>query len=339
VIASLFVSAGLLAPALASRAPAAGDAGQQPPPQPGGHTPPEQETPVFKVGLEVVNLTATVTTKDRKLVTDLSADDFEIFEDGRPQKIQVFGRAYPSAAPRGGSARDASDDEMAIDLGMLMDTSQSMLKELKLAKETATRFLDAIPRARDLLTLFFDQDIQVSRYDSEYQQGLIERIQTIKGGGWTVLYDAIAVYLSRVQDTGGRQVLVLFTDGDDSRSQTTLQEMMELVRSSTVTIYPIAFTGSLPQSKAAGPRAVLQGLAEMTGGEVFTPSRSQDLAEIFKKILDQLRSQYVLGFVSDNPARDGKYRRLRVEVKGEGLRVRHREGYYAAKDETSGSER
>ena len=135
----------------------------------------------------------------------------------------------------------AAREALALDLGLLLDTSSSMLKELKLSQEAASRFLEAIPRARELYTIFFDEDIRVSRYDSENQQGLFDRIHAAKGGGNTALYDAIAVYFSRVQDGTGRKVLVLFTDGEDTRSALDFTDVVKLVRSGRVTIYAIAF--------------------------------------------------------------------------------------------------
>ena len=139
------------------------------------------------------------------------------------------------------------------------------------------------------------------------------------------------MYLSRVEDSGpGRKVLVLFTDGDDSRSATTLSESIKLIRSSAVTIYAIAFSQSLPQTRRLTAKAVLQNYAQMTGGEVFSPSTFKDLPAIYDKILKQLSAQYVLGYVSDNPRRDGKYRRIKVELSEPTLQVRHREGYLVA---------
>jgi VWFA-related protein len=205
-----------------------------------------------------------------------------------------------------------------------------MRKELKLSKEAAVRFLDTIPRARELFTIFFDEEIRLSRYDSENQQGLFERIHELKGGGNTALYDAIATYISRVQGAQGRKTLVLFSDGEDSRSTLGLSELLEVVRSSEVTIYPIAFSGGFSpgSSRALKSKVFLQQVAEMTGGQVFSPHSSRELATIFQKILDELAAQYVLGFVSSNTRQDGKFRKLKVELKRPGLKVRHRPGYY-----------
>ena len=281
------------------------------------------DEPVFSSGLEMVNLTLSVRDALGTLVDDLSADDFRVTEDGRPQAVRLFARAV----------EPGEREALVLDLGLLLDTSESMARELRLSQEAAARFLEAIPRAHELLTVFFDQDIRISRYDSEQQQGLIERIFDAKSSGNTALYDAITVYLSRVADASGRKVLVLFTDGDDTTSEVSLSEMMGLVRGSSVTIYPIAFTGSFTPGdrRALSARAFVQQLADLSGGVLFLPQTSKDLPRIYDKILEELSSQYVIGYVSDSARRDGKFRRLRVEVDRPGLKVRHRQGYQAPK--------
>ncbi len=276
--------------------------------------------PVFRTTLGEVHLTVSVQDAAGRLVPDLKAEDFQVFENGRPQKIQVFDRAE----------EPGQDERLALDVGLLMDTSGSMISQLKLSQEAAVTFLEAIPRAHDVVAIFFDTDIRVSRYTSENQQGLFAQIASAKAGGNTALYDAISVYLSRVQDGGGRKVLVLLTDGEDYGSALGFADTLDLVRASGVVIYPIAFTAGFPpgSSRAVQARLVLGQLAEVTGGRVYTPRTFRDLAGIYASILQELRAQYVLGFVSDNPAHDGKFRRLRVAISGRNFRVRHRAGYY-----------
>jgi Ca-activated chloride channel family protein len=284
----------------------------------------EQKIPVFPVGVDVVNITVTVRDAQGRLVTDLDAQDFSVREDGRPQLVQLFGRA----------TEPGHEDALALELGMLLDTSESMQEQMRLTQESAVRFLDSIPRARDLIMIFFDQDIRVSRYTSENQQGLFERILEARGAGTTALYDAISVYISRVQDSPGRKVLLVFTDGEDTTSAISLFDLMQLVRSSSVTIYPIAFLSSFGMGSKSyvTSKACLNQLADVSGGQVFTPVTSKDLSGIYEKILDELKGQYVVGFVSDNPRKDGKFRRLKVEVNRnrQTFRVRHRAGYYVA---------
>ncbi len=326
-----------------------------------------QPTPVFRVGLDMVYVTVTVRDARGGLVSDLGADDFVVREDGRVQKVQVFGAAAgqihageraPSTAllrctrcgetqhvqegdvvaqcPKGHRTFDIGDrEELALNLGMLFDTSESMRKDLRLSQESAIRFLEAIPRARDLVLVFFDRDIRLSRYSSENQQGIFERILATKGEGFTALYDAIAVYLSRIADTPGRKVLVLFTDGDDTTSQVPPQEVLRMVRSGPAVIYPVAFPGEQRPGTDGALRAgaFLQSLADLSGGRVFRPTASRELAAIYQSILDELGTQYVLGYVSDNPARDGKFRKITVTPSRAGLKLRHRPGYDAPKDE------
>jgi len=283
-----------------------------------------QAPPVFHAGLDLVNVTVTVHDAKGGLVSSLHEDDFEVLEDGRPQRVQLFA---PAASPE-------ERAELALNLGMLFDTSESMRRDLRLSQQSAIRFLDAIPRARDLVLVFFDRDIRLSRYSSENQQGIFERILETEGMGETALLDAITVYVSRVSDTPGRKVLVLFTDGDDNASRIPQATVMRLVRSTEVTIYPVAFMGDARPNSAAAlrARALLHALAESTGGRVFEPVASKELAAIYQAILDELGSQYVLGYVSDNAARDGKYRTISVRLKPPGLKVRHRRGYNAPMD-------
>ncbi len=281
----------------------------------------DEKVPVYAGGIDIVNVTVTVRDPRGRLVSDLRPEDFVVYEDGRRQNVQLFAPA----------AQEGNDQHLGLNLGMLLDTSESMKTQIKLSQDSAIRFLESIPRARDLLLIFFDQDIRLSRYNDENQQGLFDRILEIKGSGNTALYDAVSVYLSRVADSPGRKVLVIFTDGEDTTSATSLAEAMALVRQSGVTIYPIAFNGNfgLGTNRYVSARAFLNGLAEASGGQVYSPIAYRDLSTIYQKILDELGSQYVIGFVSDNPRLDGHFRKLKVEVQAKDVRVRHRVGYYA----------
>jgi Ca-activated chloride channel family protein len=280
-----------------------------------------QRTPVFGVDLDVVEVTVTARDARGALVGDLRADDFVLREDGREQEMLIFAPA----------ARPEEREELALNLGMLFDTSESMRKDLRLSQESAIRFLDAIPRARDLLLIFFDRDIRLSRYSSENQQGIFERILETQGGGYTALHDAIAVYLSRVADTPGRKVLVVFSDGDDTTSRTSYTEVMRMLRATSVTVYPVEFVGERRPgtNEALRAHAFLASLAEATGGRVFQPHASRELASIYQSILDELGSQYVIGYASDNPAHDGRFRKITLEVKRPDVKLRHRPGYDA----------
>ena len=288
---------------------------------PGGMARAQKPTPPeFPVAANPVRVTVTVRDERGHLVPDLELRDFVLLDEGRPQDVTLFARTLESG----------EEEALALDLGLLLDTSESMLKDLKLSHQAAARFLEAVPRARELITVFFDEEIRLSRYEGENQQGLFERLQDARGGGWTALYDAIAVYLSRVQGTEGRKVMVVLTDGDDSRSRLTRSELLQLLRASSVTVYAIAFPGAYPRgdSRGAPGRGFLDQITEMTGGRVFEPLRGRGLPQIYETILDELRSQYVLGFVPAAAHGEAKFRKLEVQVKQKGATVRHRKGYY-----------
>jgi len=286
----------------------------------------------FAAEAHTVNLTVTVRGVDGKYLRDLTTKDFAVFEDDKPQEIRFFARVFdPTRA--GDEGQEDAPDPTAIDLGMLFDTSSSMEEVLKLSQNAAASFLESIPRARALTTVFFDSDIRLSKYNSESQQGLFERIQKTKSGGETLLRDAIAVYLSRISDDPGRKIVVLFTDGEDTRSLISIPELKDLVRSSTVTIYPIVFGGKYSNS-ASGlqARGFMRELAELTGGDVFNPRTFKDLQPIYDGLLDEFAAQYVIGYIPQGDPAPGEHH-LRVEVNRTGAKVRHRRGYRIAPPE------
>ncbi len=275
---------------------------------------------VFSSGVEVVKVTVSAEDDARRNVRDLTLQDFVVREDGKPQKISVFARA----------SDQGPDENLALDLAMLFDTSESMVEVLKLSQQAATRFLQSIPRARDLLVVFFDQDLRISRFQSEQQQGLFSQIQEASSGGNTAVRDAVAVCLSRLTGARGRHAMVIFSDGEDTFSRIDQGRLAKLVRASGVTIYPIAFQGSMRSSASAEEaRAFLRGLAELTGGRVFPVKTASEVPDVYRAILDDLEGQYVLGYIPQNQATDGKYRKIKIEILRKGVKVRHREGYYA----------
>jgi Ca-activated chloride channel family protein len=311
---------------------AAATKGQDPPPF-------RPKVPLtFAAEARTVNLTVTVRGVDGKLVRDLTANDFTVFEDEKPQDIRFFARVFdPSRADDEG--QEGAPDPTAIDLGMLFDTSSSMEEVLKLSQNAASSFLESIPRARALTTVFFDSDIRLSKYNSESQQGLFDRIQKAKSSGETLLRDAIAVYLSRISDDPGRKIVVLFTDGEDTRSLISASELKDLVRSSTVTIYPIVFGGKYSNSASAlQARGFMRELADLSGGDVFNPRTFKDLQPIYDGLLDEFAAQYVIGYIPQGDAVPGDHR-LRVEVNRSGAKARHRRGYHVATPEKAGTKK
>jgi Ca-activated chloride channel homolog len=273
----------------------------------------------FRAGIDLVNLGVMVVDRRGHFVTDLTADDFEVYEDGRKQAVQVFTRG------------DAETEAQNLRLGLLFDTSGSMMDDIRLARTAAVKFLNTLHEAEDITLVDFDSEVRVARYGQNDFPRLVERIRERKPDGWTALYDALAIYLDGVHDLDGRKVLVLYTDGGDTRSAASFADTLAMLRASDVTVYAVGFLQNQPQSVRNGQRMRLQQIAELTGGEAFFPHSSRNLDDIYGKILEQVRAQYQLGFVPLGKG-DGTWRRLEVRLSNpahRGLKVRARPGYFA----------
>lgn len=278
---------------------------------------------LFTSRIDLVQVGVTVTGRDDAPLAVLTRDNFEVYEDGQRQEIQYFAR---------GLAGDA--DTVPTHLGVLFDTSGSMERDVRLARTAAIRFLNTLTYARDMTVVDFDTEVRVGRYDRADFPRVVERIRSAQTGGETALHDALGVYLDGAFEQDGRKVLLLYTDGADTRSRTSLSEVQDLVRASDVTIYAIGFQKQLPSSLRPIQRMRLAQLADLTGGRSFFPDRVEDLDAIYEQIAAELDARYSLGYVSTNPAMDGSWRELDVRLRDapedQGrLRVRTREGYYA----------
>lgn len=270
----------------------------------------------FRAGVDLVTFGVTVTDRKGNLVTDLTKEDFVLVEDGVPQAIQYF-------SPGGGEA------EMArIHPGLMLDTSASMEQDLSLARSAAIKFLNLLPRSEDITLVDFDTEVRVMRYPQRDFPRLVERIRMRKPEGWTALYDALGVYLDGASTQEGRPILVMYTDGADSRSRTPYGEIMDLLKASPVTVYAVGLTGR-PGNSRMESRMRLREMTEVTGGQAFFPSRLEDLDATYEKVLAGIRAQYQLGYASSNEASDGRWRPVEITVTRDDLRVRTRRGYFA----------
>lgn len=277
---------------------------------------------VFRGGVELVNFGVTVTTRSGELVTDLARDEFVILEDGRPQSIQQFAPGLPA---------DRTDGQDLADLhpGLLLDTSGSMERDLRLARTAAIRFLNLLPTSEDITLVDFDTEIRVTRYPQRDFPRMVERIRSRKAEGQTALYDALGVYLDGASEQAGRPVLVIYSDGLDSGSRLSFSEAIDLLKVSHATVYAI---GLLDHSGGARMRSrlELEQIAATTGGQALFPHSQDELDDFYSRILREIRAQYQLGYVSSNLATDGRWRRVEVKVTRPGLKVRARGGYFAA---------
>jgi Ca-activated chloride channel family protein len=278
------------------------------------------QAPVFQTGVDLVNVGVTVTDKRGGLATDLTADDFEIYEDGKKQEIRYF------------AAGERSATAPALHLGLLLDVSGSMNEDIGFTKTAAIKFLNTLTDAVDITVLDFDTEVRAARYSQAEFARLIERIRQQKARGFTALYDALGIYLHGAAEQDGRSIMLLYTDGGDTRSSLSLAELMDLLKASSVTVYPIGMLDHQSSSVRTQQRMLLQRIAEVTGGQAFFPASVKELDSVYEKVVAEIRAQYTLGYLSTNPRTDGAWRKVDVKIvgrDGKDLRVRSRRGYFA----------
>ena len=279
--------------------------------------------PIFRSSIDVVHFGVVVLDKQGNLVPDLTADDFEVYEEGERQTISYFTHGV-----------EADAATMPLHLGLLFDTSGSMEQDVDFAKTAAIKFLNSLPQAADMTLVEFDSEVRVGRYGQAAFPRLVERIRNQESEGWTALYDALGVYLDGAFSQDGRKVLLLYTDGEDTRSRMRFGETLDLVKASDVTVYAIGFQKHLRASARMMQRLRLQQIVEETGGICFFPGSVDELDEIYERIKREITGRYFIGYASTDERTDGTWRRVEINLKNgrpdlNGVNVRTRRGYFA----------
>jgi Ca-activated chloride channel family protein len=262
----------------------------------------------LKVDIDLVLFNVTVTDGGNRLVTDLQAEHFQLFEDKVEQKIRYFST---EAAP--------------ISLGIVFDMSHSMSKKIDFAREAAARFLESGTPDDEYFLVEFSNRAKVAHGFTSDINRLRDRLAFRPAEGSTALYDGIYLGLSELkQGQNPKKALLLITDGEDNHSRYSRGDIREFIREADAQIFAIDLG-----------RALLGDLTEMTGGHSYHV-KVDDLEEMCQRIALELKSQYVVGYESTNTSNDGKFRKVRVRVTppaGMGkLSVRTREGYFARTD-------
>ena len=277
------------------------------------------QQPTFRTTVDLVHFGVTVVDKQGLPVTGLTADDFQVLENGTPQAVKFFAAGAPEEAP-------------PLHLGLLLDTSGSMAGDIKDARAAAVKFANTLDRAADVTLVDFDSEVRVARFGPNDYARLVERIRGRKPDGWTALYDAIGVYLNGAQAQEGQKVLVLYTDGGDTTSSLTFHDMLDLCKASDVTVYAIGYmehqgSGRMQQ------RSELERVAAITGGQAYFPGIAKDLDGVFEKIAQELAARYSIGYLSTDLRTDGAWRGVEIKLLRPGLKgvkLRARSGYFAA---------
>jgi Ca-activated chloride channel family protein len=294
-------------------------------------TPPGQTKPMpsepstkLKVDVNLVNVFVTVTDAHGAPIGGLAKDNFILKEDGDEQKIAVFDKE--SALP------------LSIALGI--DTSLSTRHDLPLEQASAKRFAHAILRPIDALSVYaFSEVVRESTpgYTSDLKR-IDESIDHIRIGAATALYDTIYLAARALDHRKGRKVLVLITDGGDTISKVDYKEALRATQEAETIVYSIIIVPieSSAGRETGGEHALIQ-ISEDTGGKYYYANSNAEMDAAFRKISDELRTQYLLAYYPSQHTSFSEFRKIDVNVVGvpEGptYRVRHRAGYYSVKSE------
>jgi len=259
----------------------------------------------LKVDVDLVMVNAIVTNGDNQVVTDLKPEHFELYEDKISQDIRYFAK-----------------DTAPLSLGIVFDVSHSMEKKIDFARDAAVTFLENGTPDDEYFLVEFSSRAHVSEDFTTDISRLRDRLAFRPAIGTTALYDAVYLGLSKVKSgQNPKKALLLITDGEDNHSRYSRSDIRQFIRESDVQIYIIDLG-----------RALVGELAEMSGGRSYRGS-IHEIEDICEKIAMELKSQYVIGYESTNPTKDGEWRRIRVRVAPatgmSKLNVRAKEGYFA----------
>jgi Ca-activated chloride channel family protein len=281
----------------------------------------QKDEPTFRVNVRLVNVFTTVTDSRGAPVADLTRDDFRLLEDGVPQTIKVFEKE--SAIP--------------LSIALAIDTSPSTQRDFKLEVSSARKFVHSILRAEDRLSVFevTENVDQITGFTSDLKR-IEHGIDTLRTGPGTSIYDAIFLCSDALLDREGRKVLVLITDGGDTTSKADYNSALRRAQQAEAIVYSIIVVPVEADAgrNLGGEHALIQ-ISKDTGGKYYYAEGEQQLDEAFRKISDELRTQYLIAFYPNRRVADSPFRRIQVELskkdpEGRAYQVRHRAGYYTA---------
>ena len=279
-------------------------------------------TPSFGTGIEIINLNLSVTDARSNFVVDLAQPDFAVFEDGIRQDLSLF-----------------THENLPISLVVMIDCSASMEDKLTTAQAAAVRFTKTL-RPQDLAQIvqFNDRATTLQPFTNDLD-ALDTAIRKTEASGPTALHNALYVALKDLmRDKKAaelrRRAIVLLSDGEDTASLVTDDQVIELAKKSEINIYAISIRQNRPQDRMrqafSQAEYLVNTLTRETGGRAYFPTSLGELDQVYDRIAEELRTLYSIGYVSSNARRDGKWRRIVVRVpEREGLTIRHKLGYYA----------
>jgi VWFA-related protein len=297
---------------------------------------PPQSSQTLKVQTNLVNVFVTARDKHNGIISDLTKDDFKVYEDGQEQKVAYWDK----------------EANMPVTLGILIDTSGSMQNILDAEQDAASRFVHEIMRKRDeAMVVSFDFDLNLLA-DFTEDTAVLERairrtrINAVSSGGvvtpgtvpmgangGTDLYDAVyAACHDELASEAGRKAIILLTDAEDTGSKLTLQDSIEAAQRTDAVIHVLRLSDEpfyLGMGIGYSGASVARKMAEDTGGREIEVRSQKSLEKAFDQISEELRSQYVIGYYPTNTKHDGTFRKIKVEVSRPDVKLLARKGYYA----------
>jgi Ca-activated chloride channel family protein len=282
---------------------------------------PQAPPPTFGTGIEIINLNLSVTDPADNYVTDLQEPDFAVYEDGIRQELSLF-----------------THENLPISMVIMMDTSASMEEKIAVAQQAAIRFTTTL-RPVDLAQVvqFNDRATTLQPFTNDHE-ALERAILKTSTSGPTALHNALYIALKDLTRERNpaqlrRRAIVLLSDGEDTASLVSDDQVLELAKKSEINIYSISLRPNRPQDRTrqafSQAEYLLTALARETGGRVYFPASLSELDAVYDRIAEELRTLYSVGYVSSNLRRDGKWRRIVVRVPDRDVTVRHKLGYYA----------
>ncbi len=269
---------------------------------------------------DMVAIPCTVTDRNGLYINYLGNQDFLLKEDGKTQRI----------------AQVSQETSLPSTLAILIDTSMSVDPVLSLEKQTAKQFLQSMLREQDLaMVMSFDRNPSIATDLTADMKQLEKAIDAISIGQGTSLHDAVyRVCAEKLINQGGRKVIILISDGEDTTSQMKFANAIDSVQRADATVY--AISNRISTEGSFGNARTLKQYAESTGGRAFFSASMQDIKKAFDLIQQELQDQYILSYDSSNTAQDGSYRKLKVLLTNHPeLKVRTKKGYFAPKSPTT----
>jgi Ca-activated chloride channel family protein len=266
-----------------------------------------------------VRVVFTVTDRHGRYIKDLKKDDFKVIDDQKPAVLRSF----------------RSETDLPLQVGLLVDASNSVRDRFKFEQEAAIEFLNAIvrPRYDKAFVVGFDATPEVTQDFTDNTEGLSAGVRMLRAGGGTAMYDALYFAcrdkLLKQEQTGSvRRAIILLSDGEDNLSHVTREEAIEMAQRADVIVYTIST--NISGMKGKGDK-VLERIADATGGRAFFPFQMRDVSDAFLSIQEELRSQYAVAYKPADFVADGRYRTIAILAQDKGMKVRTRKGYYAPK--------